>query len=430
MFKSSYGWSSTGWETSHYGGYAKTLYDLPDIRAPYSVDIRLPYGGSSSLSYYNHQKLIKMVLQRCKDKIPTKNLLKGSTSSVERNPFGDEIKTLKVNKDSFIEVVDQVIEQETELKNLFAHYKKEITQATIVFELPSDTKSPEGECKRLLDKITEIKPKKSFESIMGEDAPKPEFIIQPEEHETRYHDHQKLLIKRLVNQLDINFDLTEDIICSLKHGKLDVSKLAEVLAHNDHVYERVEEDQKTKPFSVVILCDESGSMEYSGLLRKQHELVKILYGAFSEILPQDKISIYGHSGQSYPEIYVYHDKFNQSFDKTIDSMKTREHLENYDGPVIEAIYERVRQQTSDNILMIVISDGQPSGEDYGGQPAIDDLKRVIEKCKRDDFVIMGIGFHYGGVKELYSYHTIVDDMSTLVFNVTTLLNKVVKTEFQ
>jgi hypothetical protein len=164
---------------------------------------------------------------------------------------------------------------------------------------------------------------------------------------------------------------------------------------------------------------------------KQFELAKILYGAFSEIMPQDRISVYGHSGDDAPEIYVYQDKYNPGFLKTITNMLSRDLLENYDGPVVESIHERIRSQNSDNILFIVISDGQPAGNHgYGGREAMDDLKRIVEKCKRDNFVTMGIGFGYSGVKEIYSYHTVIHDMGQVVEKVTTLLNKVVKTEFQ
>jgi hypothetical protein len=39
------------------------------------------------------------------------------------------------------------------------------------------------------------------------------------------------------------------------------------------------------------------------------------------------------------------------------------------------------------------------------------LKRIIEKCKRDGFVTMGVGVSgYDGVKEIYSYNTVAKIM--------------------
>jgi nitric oxide reductase activation protein len=285
----------------------------------------------------------------------------------------------------------------------------------------------------MLEKTTVMKPYRSYGSISGDgDVPDPVFMIEEQRnYESTLSAQDTLYAKQIVQKLDITFDPDRDDIHSLKQGKLDTRKLAEAVAHNDHIYFRTEEDQKTKPFSVVILCDESGSMNHDGRLGKQYQLVKILHAAFSEIMPQDRISVYGHSGDDVPEIYVYQDKYNPGFTKTIEGMKRRDLRENYDGPVVESLHERIRSQTSDNILMIVISDGSPAGEHgYGGLEAMADLKRIIEKCKRDNFVTMGIGFGYSGVKELYSYNAVIHNMSEVVEKATTLLNKVVKTEFQ
>jgi len=98
--------------------------------------------------------------------------------------------------------------------------------------------------------------------------------------------------------------------------------------------------------------------------------------------------------------------------------------------VIESVYEKVRSITSDNIIFISMSDGQPSGQNYGGTAAIHDMKKIIEKCKRDGFVTVGIGIQHVGVKEIYNYYTIVNDMTQMVKQVSLLINKVVKTEFQ
>lgn len=435
----SHSWSSTGWETSFYGGYERTLYDMPDVKVDYDVKVYMPY--TSKVGYYNGQKLLKTFLLRVKTLGLTSRLLHKSTMETRKSwgGFGKETRCIKVSKEGIETALSYVIANETELKNLFEHYKEDILNSEIEFNLKDDDKkSPEGRSdadsiKDMLEKTSVMKPFKSFSSISGDgDVPDPEF--QVEEHRSRTSHltaEQEKYAKRIVEKLDITFDPDRDEIHSLKQGKLDTRKLAEAVAHNDHIYYRVEEDQKTKPFSVVMLCDESGSMRSDSRVDRQYQLVKILYGAFSEIMPQDRISVYGHSGDQTPEIYVYQDKYNPGFLKTIENMRGREMRENYDGPVVESIHERIRSQNSDNILFIVISDGQPSGDHgYGGKAAMDDLKRIVEKCKRDNFVTMGIGFGYCGVKEIYSYHTVIHDMKQVVEKVTTLLNKVVKTEFQ
>ena len=437
-FDYGHGWSSTGWETSFYGGYDRTLYDMPDVKVDYDVRVNIPL--KSKMTYYNGQKLLKTFLLRVKTLGLTNHLLHGSTLEKRDSwgGFGKKKRMIVVSKHGIERALEVIIDRETELKNLFEHYKSDIIDSDIEFTLKDDEKGDDSKSasdlvEDLVGKTTVMKPYKSFGSISGDgDVPDPVFIIQEQDRRESYLDEkQKLLAKQIVNKLDITFDPDRDDIHSLKQGKLDTRKLAEAVAHNDHIYYRTEEDQKTKPFSVVILCDESGSMRHDNRIDKQYNLVKILHAAFSEIMPQDRISVYGHSGEEEPEIYVYQDKYNPGFTKTINNMRGRDLRENYDGPVVESIHERIRSQSGDNVLFIVISDGQPSGEHgYGGKEAMDDLKRIVEKCKRDNFVTMGIGFGYSGVKELYAYHTVIHDLSETVEKVTTLLNKVVKTEFQ
>jgi len=433
----SHGWSSTGWETSFYGGYERTLYDMADVKVNY--DVRVYTNTKSSMSFYTGQKLLKMFLLRVKTLNLTSHLMHKSTVGTAKSwaTFGKEKKVIIISREGIQKALDRVIENETELKNLFEHYRKDILDSEIEFTLKDKKDDPgKSDASMVLDMIEDtkiMKPYKSYGSISGDsDVPDPQFIIEAHRSsESILNSKQALYAKQIVEKLDITFDPDRDEIHSLKQGKLDTRKLAEAVAHNDHIYFRTEEDQKTKPFSVVILCDESGSMRHDGRMEKQYELVKILYAAFSEIMPQDRISIYGHSGDETPEIYVYQDKYNPGFTKTIDWMTRRDMRENYDGPVVETLHERIRSQTSDNILMLIISDGQPAGDhNYGGPEAMADLKRIIEKCKRDNFVTMGIGFGFSGVKEIYSYNTVIDDMKDVVEKTTTLLNKVVKTEFQ
>jgi len=433
----SHSWSSTGWETSFYGGYERTLYDMPDVKIDY--DVKVYTNIKSSIGYYNGQKLLKTFLLRVKTLNLIHSLMHKSTMETKTSwaGFGKDKKFLKMHREGIALALDKIIAYENELKNLFEHYRKDIIDADIEFNLKdedaADRKLALDAVTEMLEKTKVMKPYRSYGSISGNgDVPDPVFMIEEQRnYESTLSIQDTLYAKQIVQKLDITFDPDRDDIHSLKQGKLDTRKLAEAVAHNDHIYFRTEEDQKTKPFSVVILCDESGSMQHDNRLEKQFQLVKILHAAFSEIMPQDRISVYGHSGDDVPEIYVYQDKYNPGFTKTIEGMRRRDLRENYDGPVVESLHERIRSQTSDNILMIVISDGQPSGEHcYGGQEAMDDLKRIIEKCKRDNFVTMGIGFGFSGVKELYSYNAVIRDMSEVVEKTTTLLNKVVKTEFQ
>lgn len=239
--------------------------------------------------------------------------------------------------------------------------------------------------------------------------------------------------------LDISFDPAEDTVKNLRLGKLDITKIAEVPAGNIAIYKQTVENQTTKPFSVVILCDESGSMmdtigsSDATRLHSQYSIVKSLYHCFSDILPQEKIFVYGHTDSDEsdaPVLFVYHDKYNHNFKNTIDNMLDRSNGSNYDGPIIEEVYKQIRSFTNDRIIFIVLSDGQPAGQNYGGPKDINKMKQIIEKCKRDEFVTVGIGIETFHVQDLYQYSAIVEDMDDMPKKVSHIVNHVVKTEFQ
>lgn len=455
-FKYGTSWSSTsGWETSFYGGYYRTLYDHADIRINYNIEINL--SKDSKLGYYAGTKLAKLFLHKVNTYGLYKTLLYKTTVVEKEERIWKKLaltkikqKYIVINSISVDECIDKILISDDELKNMFVHYKNELLETSFEIKINNEDSEDKSSCeksscegdgdktkesydfeliKSLLQETTVLKPWTPKGSIGSGEIDDPVYRV-PNTRNTSVVTGQDLVYaKQLVEKLDITFDFDRDEIKSLKAGKLDINKIAEAVAGNERIYKRVEEDQKTKPFSVVILCDESGSMGGSKL-SNQHRLVKILYTAFSEILPQDKISVYGHTGEYSPDIYVYQDRYNPTFTDTIDDMLYRDICENYDGPVVESLYNRIREYTDDNILFIVISDGQPSGENYGGPEAVEELKRIIEKCKRDGFVTMGIGFGYDGVREIYNYHTIISNFKKMVEKVSVLVNKVVKTEFQ
>ena len=431
--------SSTNWEESYYGGYIKTLYDMPDVVGGDGILIRL--GLTSKLGYYLGQKIVKIFLFKVHSHNLSIDLMYDSRiKDVDGIQEGKSIgRCLVLSPAALKKTFDEVCSREAELSNMFRHYEKVILGATIMFKLDQKNTNPidlgKGEMLELsmdgsmIDE-TDFDSKSPLEVLIYNGEFNPEFKLLTPGKETIYSAEEKRCIHKLVQRLDISFDTDKDVVRSLKQGKIDTHKLVEIVAFNDRIYSRVLEDQKTKPFRVVILCDESGSMWHGAKIPMQHKLVKILYGALSSIMPLEHISIFGHTGDGSPEIYTYHDCFNPNFDRTIDQMLDREFCENYDGPVIEKIHQKIRSTTDSPILMIVISDGAPGGLNYGGAQAIKDLKRIIEKCKRDNFVIIGIGFDYDGVKDIYPYYTIVKHIPDVVEATTVLLNKIVKTEFK
>ena len=462
-------WSSTNWETSLYGGFEKILHDFPRITTDFKFKTQFP--SKSKLSYTSRDKLADLFQLKVKEYSIADYLLAGAELKempiYTGSPF--KAKYLIPTKEDISKTIKFIKDSDTELGSLFDHYENEIVNTQISYRIDENQEDQDGEpgektevslkeAKKQAEAIIKGTKKHEFKSFksgvtlfdadskeLKEDTYFVNMIKYKKEcRPVRYNSDEEMAAKKLVNMLDISFDPKSDKVDNLRNGKLDIAKIATVQSGNTRVYYKVEENISTKPFAVCILMDESGSMgsyrsravlrEGSHLANHQHSLVKILYKTFSEVLPKDKIYVYGHSGDddehNTPEIRIYHDPYNQNFEEVFESQEIVDFNENYDGIVIEKIYDTIRSRTSENILFISISDGQPAGNNYGGEAAIREMKRVIEKCRRDGFVTVGVGLHYDRVKEIYSYSTVVNDVKDAPKLVSALLNKVVKLEFQ
>lgn len=439
--------SASGWESSYFGGYSRLIWDFPYVRTNSTVQNKQGK-PPKSMSWYASDKLLNMFLLKVNEQGLNKILLANATRRVDTSWFGvKKITRIVSTKSSVNKTLSKLINKETELGPLFDHYKDFIITSVFEIEIPdedkdnsggdqqgeeqsADEKSIEAAIQELGDTV-ESQRYGSGTGTLSKFNKKTKFKTQSTRGiETSYTGDEVQTSENLLKMLDITWEPDKDIVKSLKMGKLDTGKLAEVLGGNTNIYERDVEDQTTKPFSVCILCDESGSMMDGGI-GAQYHIVKSLYLTFKSILPPERLYIYGHTGFRIPSIYTYHDPYSHNFDKTIDNMVTsRELMSNYDGPVIEAIHKKVREHSDEKILFIILSDGNPCGEEYGGADDIDEMKRILEKCRRDDFITAGVGIQHFAVPGLYTYNTVVDNLSDMPKKVSHLLNKIVKTEFQ
>lgn len=434
--------SSTRWETSLYGGFEKILYDYPRIKT--SMDLDYDFDKESKLPYHLKTKLADITQLKIKQFKLEDYLVADAKIETKKSFFtGEDEKYIVPGKQALKEVVEYIKQNDPELGSLFEHYKDDVLNTKFLYKI--DDENVKAAIEKAISKTEkfEFKPytSSSFSSDFADLKKRTKFYNVAAQlkklPKVQYQSDEETAAKKLLDLLDINFSPKSDKVDNLRNGKLDIAKIATVHSGNTRVYYKVEENISTKPFAVCILMDESGSMggvESGCAATYQHKLVKILYKTFSQILPKDKIYVYGHSGNERthenPEIRIYHDPYNQKFEESFEGQKRVHFNENYDGVVIEKIYDEIRSKTSENILFISISDGEPAGCNYGGKEAVDEMKRVIEKCRRDGFVTVGIGFQYGGVKDIYSYSSTISDLKDSPKIVSTLLNKVVKLEFQ
>ena len=174
----------------------------------------------------------------------------------------------------------------------------------------------------------------------------------------------------------------------------------------------------------------SGSMRNGTRIPSQLHMLNTLYLAMSQILPPDKLYIYGHTGDYTPEIFTFYSPYDTDYEKNIKFYHDVHWCQNYDGPVIEAIHKKVRESNDDRIIFISLSDGEPAGNSYGGEEHNEELKRILERARRDEFVTVGIGIQADHVKELYTYSKVVNDLKLLPKEVSSIINQVVRAEFQ
>lgn len=456
----------SGWERSHFGGFYRMISDYPYIKLDYDIKIELDDALTKQLSWYNAEKLIKLYLLKAQSILLT-GAFRQSEDVVVNKWSGSETKVIITHLDNTM-VFDELIDSLPEFAPLFEHYKEGIFKSYLVKEVKDDQQQGDGEgssddqdeqeqqesdeqeesgekegsskqieaamqkMKEQLSNIKEHAPWKTKDSLCNFDST-PKFMQANPHNYTIDYKFSKEEIKdaeNLIKMLDISFDPKEDVVKSLRAGKLDVCKIAEVPAGSTSIYKQTVEDQDTKPFGVCILADLSGSMTCSNRLDMQKHVLNVLYLAMSQTVTPDKLWIYGHTGDEQPEIHPFYTPYDTDYEKNIHNYNRIDYAQNYDGPVVEAIHKKIREVSEDRIIFISLSDGQPSGQGYGSDDDVDDMKKILERARRDDFVTIGIGIQYLCVDGLYTYHKVVDDLSTLVKDVSHIVNKVVMTEFK
>jgi nitric oxide reductase activation protein len=453
----------SGWEKSHFGGFFRMIQDYPYIKLDYQIRIEPDASLTKELQWYTSEKLIKLYLLKVQ-KLGYIDALRTTTITVP-NKYTKQEETFVITYLDDETIMVRVLRDNAELAPLFANYRKGILKSFLLKRIDENDDDEEGdtepqdgdgspkeskdsdksakskeqqmrealaEMKKTLSDIKEHDPFGTKDSLSGYEG-SPKFMranVYSKEKEYKFSNSEIKDAENLLKLLDISFDPKSAEIKSLRAGKLDTLKIAEVAAGSTAIYKQTVEDQDTKPFGICILADLSGSMTTGNRLAMQKHTMNVLYLALSQIIPADKLWIYGHTGDDSPEIYPFHTPYETNYPLNIQNYGAISYQQNYDGPVIEAIHSKVRETCDDRIIFITLSDGQPSGCDYGGEKDITDMKRILERARRDEFVTVSIGMQYMSRTGLYLYNKTVDDLSNLARDVSQVVNKVVRLEFK
>ena len=447
--------TQTSWEYSYYGGVKRILTEYPYI--PSSYDVVIEAGESTQmhhdLSKYQQEKMISIMLMTCFQDEGHKHLFVNTMATLYASMFLNPGTLAKyIQRDFFtrrekvrVDVPKPILmsilrlcKENSELNPIFSEYETSLidqsTKFYVLLDLPGEQPSMgsgDGESEQeessdvhqegksqLFKLANKYKPKNNIEDW----AVKVTEVSESDEP-AQISEKEILFAKKMFNLLDITQDPKSDIMKNLYQGKLDPEKLSEVLAGNNKVYMRKVEHESVKPFKVVILADYSGSMNYGNRLKFQAQMLKSMYYLFNDLLNVKDLEIWGHSGEDDPTLYKLHTPEYPKFLDTIGSHISTE--ENYDGPVIQELHRLVRAKSDKAVLFISLSDGQPAGNNYGGKDAINKMKQIMEKAKRDNFVTVGIGIQYFSEEGLYHYSTVINDLKN-PHSVAQVINKAVK----
>lgn len=241
------------------------------------------------------------------------------------------------------------------------------------------------------------------------------FIVKQEDYESRYKadfDTVKQHINGLVNTFSKFFVEQEYRLTGMRRGVLDTNKLAEAYQAVETVYSN--KFKRTTPgLDVCVLIDESGSM--SGTNIASARKCAILLNEVFLRLKQCDFYVYGHTADNRHmgevTINVYRDHWNRN---RYALGKVESYSNNKDSVAIEETYKMVRKQTSKPLLMFVISDGAPNAYGLRGQPAVEEVKKVVNRIESNGDTLVcqiAIESHFRP-QDMFNHYVVMTDMNT------------------
>lgn len=241
------------------------------------------------------------------------------------------------------------------------------------------------------------------------------FIVKQEDYERCYKadfDTVKQHINGLVNTFSKFFVEQEYRLTGMRRGVLDTNKLAEAYQAVETVYSN--KFKRTTPgLDVCVLIDESGSM--SGTNIASARKCAILLNEVFLRLKQCDFYVYGHTADNRHmgevTINVYRDHWNRN---RYALGKVESYFNNKDSVAIEETYKMVRKQTSKPLLMFVISDGAPNAYGLRGQPAVEEVKKVVNRIESNGDTLVcqiAIESHFRP-QDMFNHYVVMTNMNT------------------
>lgn len=176
----------------------------------------------------------------------------------------------------------------------------------------------------------------------------------------------------------------------LSVGDIDEGNLHKVRFDPEFIYER-KDVPKQMEHQIGILLDQSGSMG-NGRMKAAREVLITIHEGLKQYKSIRQV-IYGHSGQEYNQTdCIMIPYLDGSIDNTHHLIHAPARLQNLDGFAIKYVTDRMLSHPIDGKrMLLVISDGSPSGYGYGGASAYAHTLRSCQSARRRGVQVFGIG---------------------------------------
>lgn len=225
-------------------------------------------------------------------------------------------------------------------------------------------------------------------------------------------------------------------------GKLISTKdLWKICNNTDKVFMKRYKEQNSD-YAITVLIDQSGSMGGGKIHEAQKSFILL-----AEILSDLKIPFellgfstqgeaYGHSRgeircDEYRQDHTLHMIYKQFDERYSDEIKGRigsihTYGNNWDGEAVMWAYKRLIVQKAKSKILIVLSDGQPSG-DSSNRRNCSFTKSVVRSVQKRVKTI-GIGYQSESPKQFYKNYVIVNEVKELPVVFCKLLYRVLNTK--
>lgn len=287
--------------------------------------------------------------------------------------------TESFNEGDYDEISDELVK----------HLEKEISDELEMMEKESKEEEKNQERKVEIQKIKSTSKNHGFDEYeIIEDAIG---II-----DTTLYNEAKVISKNICNNLGfLDSKFSRDIqTFELTEGELDEDELYSISFNNRYIFQEVEDLPEYK-LDFGILLDESGSMS-SRIYEAKVATLSMILG-----LKDNKhinLFVYGHTanhGSSRNAIQIY--KYYNTLDRVIDYRRifnAKSRANNADGYAIEKLAEIMSASKTQNKIMIVVSDGQPQANGYGGDEGERHVSDVVQRLESEGITVIQVCMAY------------------------------------